>query len=178
MVQNVPQVLFLMSGGQLVVANIGTFQPQQPHASVIETPAAVPPAPFSAAPQPLAAASPLEHRSVLLGVVQPTAAQDGQEWGEGSLEDSDPDYTPSRAEGEGSTESDTQEYEAVDEGVWQYFLGSVGLPCILQPPCMPHALVRKPDSPIHMPFNSNTLQNLVIYMNVIYDFQTVSSLIS
>lgn len=49
--QNVPQMLFLMSGGQLVVANIGTFRPAQMHSSVIKDPVGAPALPFSADPE-------------------------------------------------------------------------------------------------------------------------------
>lgn len=47
--QNVPQVLFLMSGGQLVVCNIGTFATGQAHAAAVRPPAPPPPVPFAIA---------------------------------------------------------------------------------------------------------------------------------
>eukprot|EP00892_Ulva_mutabilis_P002952 jgi/Ulvmu1/12658/UM094_0014.1 len=54
--QDVPQVLFLMSGGQLIVCNVGTFAVGQPHAATVRLP--VPPAPLSFAPAAAAAVAP------------------------------------------------------------------------------------------------------------------------
>lgn len=58
-VQDVPQVVFLMSGGQLAVCNIGTFAEEQPHARLVKAATAPPPVPFVvAAAEPAPPSSP------------------------------------------------------------------------------------------------------------------------
>lgn len=60
MVQDVPQVVFLMSGGQLIVCNVGSFMPEQPHAAVVRPPAPPPPLSFAVAvPEAATAARPV-----------------------------------------------------------------------------------------------------------------------
>lgn len=113
-VQDTPQVLFLMSGGQLVVASIGVFQPAQLHSSVIQTPSPAPPVPFSTAPQVLASFPHPEHNPASAAVLNP--GEKNSEWEEeDDLEDaSDPDYLP---EGGEEISDDDDDDDDVNEGV-------------------------------------------------------------
>jgi hypothetical protein len=107
-----------MSGGQLVVANIGVFQPEQLHATVIRQPLPLPPLPFSTKSSPNAS------QQVSDAVATDTALQGSYlelEGGSGNDNDEededDEDYVPSTSgDAESSDDVDDDEEDKEDDG--------------------------------------------------------------